>query len=222
MQTITKEYEVYDFDELDENIKQKLIEDWKEDETRFYCENLLYNDMLAEAENLIIEHFKNAKCDEVYYDLSHCQGSGTMIEFSINIVDLNNIYHFLADEETRFINDKGILNEIKVYHNDNFYYHEYTFDIKYNDDFGYYDYEDIKDDYNITEKDFNSIEDKIINFLDTYNKLNKENSPFIEDIILVNKELTKIGYDFIENAATDEKAIEFLKEQKYLKDGNVF
>ena len=159
--------------------------------------------------------------DNVYYDLSYCQGSGAMIEFTINFEDLNNKYHILSDEEMKYVKDKGIVNIVKIYHNDNLYYHEYTFDIKYYDYFGYWDYEDIKDEYNITEEEFNTIEDRIIKLLDSYGKHSTE-SEFIKDIISMNRELTKYGYDVIEHPIDDEIALESLREYEYYENGEIF
>ena len=222
MKKITKEYEVYDFEELDKDIQEKLIEEEKESEKEFYIDNCLEDDMKYYAEELLIKYFGDADFQNVYYDLSYSQGSGAMIRFIINIEDLNKKYNFLSKEELRFIQDKGIVNDIEVYHNDNFYCHEYSFDIRYNDNFGYYDYEDIKGEYNINEEDYNKLEDKIINFLDTYNKVNTPCSKFIEDIIDMNRELKYKGYELIEEEINDADAIEFLKEQEYLKNGDVF
>lgn len=223
MKKVVKEYEVYSFDELDEDIQEKLIEKEQEEQKEFYLEWYLYEDMVEESKRLLDKYFNyENEFKNVYYDLSYCQGSGAMIEFSINIVDLNKKYKFLSDEELRFIQDKGIINEIEIYHSDSYYYHEYTFSIKYDDNFGYWDYEDIKDDYKIAEEDFNKLEDKIIDFLDTYNKLNKENSQFIEDIIAMNKELYRIGYELIEEPSYEEFCKEQLREHEYLKSGEIF
>lgn len=222
MEKVTREYEVYNFEELDKDIQETLIEKEKEYQSEIYINDMLEQDMHIEADNILKEYFDSFELKNVYYDLSYSQGSGAIIEFNINIKDLNNKYNLLSSEELRFVQDKGIINDIEVYHNDNYYYHEYTFSIKYYDNFGYYDYEDIKEDYDITEENFNKLEDKIIDFLDTYNKLNKENSQFIEDIISINKELKKRGYDLIENEPDNDLIIDFLKDQRYLKNGDVF
>lgn len=222
MKKVVKEYEVYNFDELDEDIQEKLIEEEQKSQKEFYCEYVLQEDMQAEGDRLLQEYFNKANLKNVCYDLSYSQGSGAMIEFTINIADLNNKYKLLSDEELRFIQDKGIINEIEIYHSNSHYCHEYTFSIKYDDNFGYWDYEDIKDDYKIEAEDFNKLEDKIIDFLDTYNKLNKENSQFIEDIIAMNKELCKIGYELIEEPSDEEFCKEQLREHEYLKNGEIF
>ena len=222
MKIITKEYKVYDFDELKEDVKEKVVERFQEQNAEDYREYYLEYDMEYNAQELLEKHFgKDVKLDRVYYDLSYCQGSGCMIAFTINIEDLNKKYNVLTDEEMRFVQDKGIINEIKIYHNDNHYCHEYTFSIEYIDNFGYYDYEDIKDEYNITEEYFNVLEDKIIEFLDTYDKVNSPSSPFIEEIIKMNKELTRKGYELIDYDYEDESK-EKARNYKYLEDGTIF
>ena len=222
MKTITKTYNIYNFDELKEDIQKEVIEKEKEIQQEDYCNIQLNDDMNLKAEKLLKEYFniENA-IDYVYYDLSYSQGSGSMIEFTINIEDLNNKYHIYNDEEIRLIKDKGIVNNIKIYHNDNYYYHEYTFSIKYDDDFGYYDFEDIMDDYNINEEDFNKMQDKLIDLLDTYNK-HYTKSQFIEDIISMNKQLTKYGYECIEYWWNNENVIEYCKEHKYYENGDIY
>jgi len=216
---------VYNFNDLKEDIKEKLIKEEIDIQCQDYCEFFLKNDMEEKASILLEEYFniKNG-CDNVYYDLSYCQGSGSMIEFTINIYDLNKKYNILTDEELRFIQDKGVINDIHIKHNGSNYYHEYCFKVEYDDNFGYWSYEDIKEDYNIKEEEFNTIEDRIINLLDDYNKLYSK-SAFIKDIGLMNENLTKYGYGLIENEENfKEGAINYLKENGilYYEDGRIF
>lgn len=216
---------LYKFNELNDEIKEKLIEEETQEQANFYCETCLHDDMIQQAEALLQETFKTT-CEniDVYYDLSYSQGSGSMVQFTINFEDINKKYKILDDEETRFIKEKGIVNCIEIYHHDNYYYHEYTFSIKYDDNLGCYDYEDIKNEYKITEENFNKIEDKIIELLDDYNKHNTK-SQFITDIITMNKTLTRYGYNIIENEENFKQgAIDFLNESDYLyfEDGTMF
>lgn len=215
---------VYKFNELSKEVQEKLIEEETCYQFDAYCASCLESDMTWEAEKLIKKYFNIQADPKVYYDLSYSQGSGSMIEFTINFEDLNKKYKILNDEETRFINDKNIINNIEIYHNNNLYYHEYTFDIKYYDDFGCYDYEDIKDEYNITKEDFDKIEDKIIALLYTHDK-HYTKSPFIDDIINMNKELTKFGYKILEDGETfKQQAIDWLKDNDtlYFENGKAF
>ena len=222
MKKVTKEYNVYKFEELDKDIQDKLIKKEKEDQQDFYCEAFLEKDMYYEAKELLKKYFSGSTLDKIYYDLSYSQGSGAMIGFTINIEDLNKKYNFLSSEELRYIKDKSIVNDIEIYHNDNYYQHEYTFDINYIDNFGYWEYEDIKEDYDITKEEFDKLEDKIMEFLDTYNKLNDPSSQFIEDIISMNIEFKNKGYELVEYEMSDQEAISFLQENEYLENGDVF
>ena len=214
---------LYKFKELEKDIQEKIIKETTEDERNFYCETMLEMDMTEEANDLLKKYFNiDHGCDKVYYSLGYCQGDGAMIEFTINIEDLNRKYHILNDQEMRFIQDKGIINDIQI-KQEGHYYHEYCFTINYYDDFGHYDYEDIKDDYNITEEDFKTMEDRIINLLDSYNK-HYTKSPFIEDIISMNKELSKSGYSYIEDdKGFKQQAIEWIEDNnfKYFADGSI-
>lgn len=225
MEKITKEFYVYDFNELKEDIQKELIEKERDIQRDGYCECFLEDDMKYKAEELLKEYFGiTSKHLQTYYDLSYCQGNGAMVEFDISIVDLNKRYKIFSEEEIRFINDYGIVNNIKIRHNDNFYYHEYTFGIDsyyvYSID---YDYEEIKDEYNISENDFNTIEKRLDALLIDSNKHNTE-SEFIKDIISINKELTKYGYESIEYFwnCEDSEIIEFLEEHKYFESGETY
>ena len=221
MKKITKEFNIYNFNELTEEAQKKAIEKEKEYREEEYIDFQLENDMIEEAKELLKNEFKEIDNINVYYDLSYSQGSGSMIEFTINIKDLNDKYNIYSNEELKLIQDKGIVNDIKIYHNDNLYYHEYTFSINWDDDFGYYDYDDIKEDYNINENDFNDMENKLIKLLDSYNKHNTQ-SEFIQDIIKVNKELTKYGYECIEYFWDDANIIEYCNEHLYYENGEIY
>lgn len=225
MRIVSKEYKLYTFDELSDDVKQKLIERERQYQLETYCDLDLYDDMGQKASDLINDYFGiTSDYLKTYYDLSYSQGSGAMVEFNINIVDLNNKYNILSKEELAFITDKGIINNVFVRHNDNFYYHEYTFKIDY-DYFNDYSYEDIKDSYGISEKDFETLDNRIYDLLDSYDKHNTT-SPFVKDIIKLNKELTKYGYECMEywNNCDEKEIIMYVKgyEFEYLENGDVF
>ena len=221
MRTITQK--IYKYDELKEDVKEKLLKAEKEQCLDDYCELFLYDDMFYEAERLLKNCFGENVClDKVYYDLSYSQGSGAMTCFTIDIESINDKYKIFNNEEIRYIRDKGILNDIKVYHNDNYYYHEYTFAIDYDYDFCW-DYEDIKDDYNISEESFKSIEDRVVNLFDTYNIHSNDRSDFIKDIISINCELSKRGYEMIDSDNFDISiCLDNLNEREYFKNGDVY
>ena len=144
-----------------------------------------------------------------------------MIEFDIDIKDLNNKYKVFTDDEIEFLKQKDVINTIRVRHYDNFYYHEYTFSIEHN----YYndwEFEDIKDDFNITENEFNTLWNRFEKLVDYSNK-HYTDSEFIKDIIEMNRDLVKFGYDIIENYEEDtDFVIENLSEKEYYENGDVY
>lgn len=85
MRTETKTINIYNFDELSEDIRQKLIEKELEYQYEAYCEDLLFDDMEEKAKELLEKYFKNnsAELKNVYYSLSYCQGDGAMFEFDL-------------------------------------------------------------------------------------------------------------------------------------------
>lgn len=202
---------IYKFEELEKEVQEKLIEKERQEQQEIYCEDCLYVDMKEKANDLINDYFGiTSDYLKVYYDLSYCQGSGAMIEFDINIEDLNNKYNIYDEEEIKFIKDKGIINNITIRHMGN-YCHERSFIIDY--DFEYYwDYEDIKDDYNINEENFSSIEDRFCDLM---------NHNFKEDVYTMNKELGKYGYGCLEYFWNCD-VTDFLNENEYYSNGEVY
>lgn len=102
MRKETKVINIYKFEELKEDVKQKLIEREVEDQHEIYCENFLYEAMEEKAQELLKKYFKNnnAKINAIYYDLSYTQGSGAMFEFdltyynkSVSIKQFGHYYH---------------------------------------------------------------------------------------------------------------------------------
>lgn len=220
MRKITKN--IYKYDELKEEVKEKVLERIKEEEQEFYNEVCLEEDMKTFGNEYIKDTFGiDPDYLQVWYDLSYCQGSGAMVEFDITIYDLNNKYHTFTDEEMRLINDKGFIDIIKVRHDNSRYYHAYSFSINYyyyNFD---YEYDDIKDDYNISEDEFNTIENRLDKLLDD-TKLCSDPSIFAQDIININKQLEKTGYDLMENGIDDEHLLELCNENEYYENGDVY
>ena len=53
MKTITKKINIYNFEELKEEIQEKLIEKEKENQEEIYCESFLYDDMKEKAIELL-------------------------------------------------------------------------------------------------------------------------------------------------------------------------
>lgn len=85
MRTETKTIKIYNFNELSEDVKRKLIEKEIEEQHELYCEDWLLNDMEEKAKELLNKYFKNnnAELKNVYYSLSYSQGDGAMFEFDL-------------------------------------------------------------------------------------------------------------------------------------------
>lgn len=109
------EIEIYNYDELEEAIKEKLLKDEMEAQHEYYLETYLYDDLKEKALSLIEEEYKDSifklrdKDIKLYYDLSYSQGSGAMIEYDL----IDNHY-----------------NTIKIKHS-GFYYHQFSFELEY-------------------------------------------------------------------------------------------
>lgn len=111
MKEVTKTFKVYEFNELDENLKGRLLENQINVCQNDYCEYYLKDDLSYYAEELLKKYFgKSAKLIDIYYDLSYCQGSGAMIEFEFKYYGKN----------------------IRIKHRGN-YYNAYTFILEYQD-----------------------------------------------------------------------------------------
>lgn len=220
MRKITKN--IYKYNELKEEVKKKVLERIKEEEQAFYNEVCLQEDMNTLGNKYIKDTFGiDTDYLQVWYDLSYCQGSGAMVQFDITIYDLNNKYHIFTDEEMRLINDKGFINTIEVRHNHSEYYHAYSFSINYCYDNFDYEYDDIKDDYNISENEFNTIENRLDKLLDDTELFNNP-SKFAQDIIYINTQLEKAGFELIENNIDDEHLLELCNENEYYENGDVY
>lgn len=85
MRTETKTIKIYNFDELSEDVKRKLIEKEIEYQHEAYCEDFLKSDMEYYANELLKKYFKENKAElkNVYYSLSYSQGDGAMFEFDL-------------------------------------------------------------------------------------------------------------------------------------------
>lgn len=61
-----------------------------------------------------------------------------------------------------------------------------------------------------------------IDYIDTSDKLDKMIEKFKEDIIDMNEQLTKKGYEYMDFVSDRETLIDILEENKYLKNGTVY
>lgn len=211
MKKIVKTFDVYDFNELHEDIQKKIIEKNRNIAYEDYIDFGLERDMNLEAKQLLKEYFENAKYETCLYDLSYSQGSGAMVEFTIDIKDLNDKYNIFSEEEMKLIKNEKILESISIKHNDSSSYcHQHAFLLDY--DLVYIDYDEIKDKYDISEKDYDNIEYKLYSF-----------EPFKKDIVKMNMGLTNVGYKLIEyDGVSDDFIMELCYSDKYLENGDVF
>lgn len=225
MRSIIKEYTLYSFDELSEDVKNRLIEREREIQVINYCDAWLCDDLKEKAKDLLQEHI--GVSDEylkVNYDLSYSQGSGVMVEFKIHIKDLNNKYKVFSDEEIDFLIDKNVIDYVTIKHNGSGYYHEFTFDIE-SDYYNYWNYDEVSEYYNFSEEEFNTIEDRFNKLIDSNYKFNPV-SEFVKDIIDINVDLKNYGYEKIEyyNKCDDEEIINIIinSDMEYLENGEIY
>lgn len=167
METITKTYNIYKFDELSQEIQEKVVKREAEGIKELEIEDFLKDEMEFYAQQLLEENFKDkAIFKNVYYDLSYCQGSGAIIEFELNYYG------------------KNLIVQHDVYCH---YYHANSFEI-------------VELDKELTKKQYENLKEKIYN---------------------INKELAKLGYEFIEEDRTSQ-AIEQLNNCMFYENGDIY
>ena len=84
MQTVTKTFNIYEFDELATGIQEELIKKEEENLRQAEIEDFLPEEMEVLAIQLLEENFEGkAVYQRVYYSLAYCQGDGAMIEFDL-------------------------------------------------------------------------------------------------------------------------------------------
>jgi len=91
MQIITKQYKVYEFNELSKEAKQKVINDYYKHEQE--CGNIFLEDDILNEMGCIDEYniFEGVK---LCYSLSYCQGDGLSFESTINLKNFLRQYLF--------------------------------------------------------------------------------------------------------------------------------
>lgn len=83
MREIIKKINIYKFNELKEEIQERLIEKEQQNNIEIYCDCCLCEDLEEKARELLRKNFKNAKLNNVYYDFSYSQGDGVCLEFDL-------------------------------------------------------------------------------------------------------------------------------------------
>lgn len=109
MKEITKTYQLYKFDELDEKIQEELLKQETEKQANYFCDYELQIFMEQKAKELLHKYFKNnATYKQVYYDLSYSQGDGAMIEFDLqyykNNFEIRQYGHYYHERAFTVIN----------------------------------------------------------------------------------------------------------------------
>ena len=100
------EKRVYNLDELEKSVQEKVIAETKQFIKDDYCEYYLEDDLNLMAEDLLKEYFGDkAKLNKVHYDLSFCQGSGCMIDFDLETE--NEIIKIRHDKSCRYMHERS-------------------------------------------------------------------------------------------------------------------
>lgn len=195
------EEKVYNFDELNDDIKEKLIEERKQGEFDCYMEFEFHEDMRLFAQDLVTDFFSKASIfDNTYYSLSYCQGDGAMIEFTTYTSVINEVLKgSLTYEEVKMIESYG--DTIKVRHNKGHYYHERSFIIDYESDYSYYT------DENVDELAM---------------KIDKLMGVFEKEIIKMNEGLTEYGYSLQNYEHDMDFILEDLRSIEYYDNGEPY
>lgn len=105
MKTITKTFNVYNFNELSKEVQKKVIEREAESLRDLEIEDFLKEEMEFYAQQLLEENFGDkANYKNVYYGLNYRQGDGAMIEFGLTYYGKNliiqhdsNCYYYHAN-----------------------------------------------------------------------------------------------------------------------------
>lgn len=124
MKKITKEYTLYNFDELSNAAKEKALRDWNDDNDFPFLGDMLKEFIEEELEEAGYTHDGL----RVMYDLSYCQGSGLMFEgvvgadgYIYTIRHSGNYYHELEADITATDSDGTESEEKAILFAENFY-----------------------------------------------------------------------------------------------------
>ena len=214
MKTITKTYKVYNYNELSDEAKEKVKQDYLEDPVR---NDLFYEDCMETIYNL----FPQSDL-KVQYSLSSCQGDGFNIYGTLDVFNMINLIRNREKLPISLLNE--IEKDIDAFTNEELemisqYYNYYCSSIKipYNTHYCYSqsDYIDFADDWKDqlenAEMEYN--ENIIIKFEDfVKNFFSELNSMFKKD-----------GYEFLYNVSEEEiedwcEANEYM----FLENGIIF
>lgn len=115
---------IYLFNELDEEIQNKIMENEMEFWMEGRCEEF-YRDFILELNDVGFSEL------EPLYSLGYCQGDGCCVEGKIylnEVLENKDIMENFSKDEIRRLKyiDCEVENEIKIEHNSNYYYHANT------------------------------------------------------------------------------------------------
>lgn len=110
METITKTFNIYSFDELSKEIQEEVIKREEEGIRENDIETFLEEEMYNIAELLLAETFNGkAILKDVLYSLNYCQGDGAMIEFDLEIynktLNIRNFGRYCHEYSFEIINE---------------------------------------------------------------------------------------------------------------------
>lgn len=195
METVTRNYQVYDFKELSKEAKYYAIEKWYENEDYPFLEDYIQEELHQLDEHEIFEDIK------LQYSLSYCQGDGLSFSAHINLKNfLDNIY-------------SKKLQQFKKDTIQNYIYKCYS-----KGNTGHYCYAS-KSDIEYYENYQNGIERKYIDIL--WQDILEEIKKYYMNIC---NNLEKYGYSILEYRMNDEEFSEFCEdnEYKFFENGKMF
>lgn len=196
---------VYEFEELDEEVKAPLIARKCKELEDEYCDFVLEDDMHFYANEILGGKFdeKEFKLNSVYYDFSYSQGSGAMMEFEG--WDIHTLEKLFPDHNlTRDWIDNNIANFKIIVKHSGHYYHEYSFE--FDEEIEYQDDAQTLEDMGIERDRYLGI---IHEFIVDMNKA------------LYAKGKAGIEWYWDEDNSRDD-AIERLSEYEYLENGEIY
>lgn len=215
MKTVTKEINVYSFDELSEEIQEKVIDRMRENEFEFYINNILEDEMTEKAQELCKEY--GITFDKIYYDFDYNNYAKVAIQGKIykdkfiEMLEKSKQFTYVKIEQIKkhfsfnsiCINIEG--DHIKttddilvIYNNEPYYY-----------------YEDLEQD-NI---ELALLYDKITDFIDDYiynlieNDINKKLAEFGQD---------RLNYYYSNDFANDMFEMFLEEETLFLENGEEY
>lgn len=213
MKTIIKTYEVYNYNELSEQAKEKV--------KNYYLISEIRNDLFQEDIKYNLSYYFNNSELDYQYSLSHSQGDGFNIYGKINVDD---IFDTFVSKELDVFLRKDILPQIKMHIPSKEMFIEFkdfvninklNIIIPYNSHYTYslanrlYLDRDIYDGIDCNE-DLLLCISTVRNFL-------------IEYIQAFNKYYEKFGYDFLYNISDEDiEATCIANEWQFLKNGDFF